>query len=226
MLARALPGLLPPLDREEMLEVTHLHSLAGNDYERIVAERPFRAPHHGASLISITGGGSPLRPGEISLAHRGVLFFDELPEFSREIIETLRQPLENRLINVTRAHGTAEYPANFIFVATANPCPCGYFDSRKTCQCPEWQRMLYRNRLSGPIFDRIDLYSDVHDVEYDELLARPSAGNRHRGPPSRVRRARDRQKCPFQYRTKLNADMTDDDVKNLPFIEPEASIHP
>lgn len=221
MLARALPGLLPPLDREEMLEVTHLHSLAGNNYERIVVERPFRAPHHGASLVSITGGGSPLRPGEISLAHRGVLFFDELPEFSREIIETLRQPLENRLINVTRAHGAAEWPADFIFVATANPCPCGYFDSRKTCQCPEWQRMLYRNRLSGPIFDRIELYSNVHDVDYDKLMARPDQGTdteaRHR-----VRQARDRQKARFNISTKLNADMTNTDVKNLPHIDPEA----
>ncbi|HEX5744224.1 MAG TPA: YifB family Mg chelatase-like AAA ATPase [Candidatus Saccharimonadales bacterium] len=221
MLARALHGLLPPLDREEMLEVTQLHSLAGHDYGRIVTERPFRSPHHGASLVSITGGGSPLRPGEISLAHRGVLLFDELPEFSRETIETLRQPLESRLINVTRAHGSAEWPADFIFVATANPCPCGYFGSSRPCGCPEWKRLSYRDRLSGPIFDRIDLYSNVHDVEYDKLLARRGT-EIDADVRRRVRQARDRQKARFGTRTRLNADMTNAEVKRLPRLEPDA----
>ncbi len=124
MLAKALPSVLPPLSREEVLEVTHLHSLASHDYEQIVTERPFRAPHHSASHTAITGGGAQARPGEMSLAHRGVLFFDELPEFSRDTLEALRQPLEDRTISVARpAGGSAEYPANFILVATANPLP-------------------------------------------------------------------------------------------------------
>lgn len=222
MLARALPGLLPPMDREETLEVTHLHSLAGNDYERIVTGRPFRAPHHGASLIAVTGGGSPLRPGEISLAHRGVLFFDELPEFSREIIETLRQPLESRIINVARAHGHAEWPADFIFVATANPCPCGYFGSTRACECPEWQRLSYRNRLSGPILDRIDLYANVHAVEHEQLLKQTPATAAGEDARQRVGLARDRQETRFGSRTKLNADMTNTEVKRLPRIKPDA----
>ncbi len=123
MLAKALPSILPPLEREEILEVTHLYSLASHDYERIITTRPFRAPHHSASHVAVTGGGFNLRPGEISLAHRGILFFDELPEFSRQTLEALRQPLEDRVISVARAKDTAEYPANFILVATANPCP-------------------------------------------------------------------------------------------------------
>ncbi len=135
MLAKALPSLLPPLSREEVLEVTQLHSLASQDYEQIVTERPFRAPHHSASQAAIIGGGQPLRPGEISLAHRGILFFDELPEFGRPTLEALRQPLEDRVISVARAKDTVEYPANFILVATANPCPCGYYTGADSCAC-------------------------------------------------------------------------------------------
>jgi magnesium chelatase family protein len=215
LLARALAGLLPPLDREEMLEVTHLHSLAGHDYGRIVTDRPFRAPHHGASLASITGGGSPLSPGEISLAHRGVLFFDELPEFSREAIETLRQPLESRLINVTRAHGSAEYPANFIFVATANPCPCGYLGSDRACECGQPQIKAYRSRLSGPILDRMDLYSSVSKVDYDRLLTRAADPEADAGAHSRIAQARVAQSMRFGNPVKLNAHMTDADVRRL-----------
>ncbi|HYH36009.1 MAG TPA: YifB family Mg chelatase-like AAA ATPase [Candidatus Saccharimonadales bacterium] len=189
MLARALPGLLPPLEREEMLEVTQLHSLASRDYNRIVTERPFRAPHHNTSLAAMTGGGFNLHPGEISLAHRGVLFLDELPEFNRETLEALRQPLENRLVSVTRTHGTAEYPANFIFVATANPCPCGYFGSPR-CTCPEPRITNYRNRLSGPILDRIDLYSNVHEIEHDKLLAQPVSSSSDKAAQTRVVQAR------------------------------------
>jgi magnesium chelatase family protein len=221
MLARALPGLLPPLDPEEMLEVTQLHSLAGNDYEQIVTARPFRAPHHSASLVAVTGGGSQLRPGEISLAHRGVLFFDELPEFSRETLETLRQPLENRVISVIRAHGSADYPANFIFVATANPCPCGYYGS-PSCECSPAQVTYYRNRLSGPILDRIDLYSNVHEVEHTKLLTQsvnPQADKLARG---RVLAARALQAGRFGTTAKLNTDMTNDEIKRLARITPEA----
>jgi magnesium chelatase family protein len=131
MLAKALATVLPLLNREEILEVTQLHSLASHDYEQIITKRPFRSPHHSASHIAIIGGGLNLRPGEISLAHRGVLFLDELPEFSRLTLEALRQPLEDRLISVARAKDMAEYPANFILVATANPCPCGYYGQNR-----------------------------------------------------------------------------------------------
>lgn len=155
MLAKALPAILPPLSREEMLEITHLHSLVAGDYDRLITARPFRAPHHSASHVAIVGGGNHLRPGEITLAHRGVLFFDELPEFARGTIEALRQPLEDRVITVARAKDTATYPADFILIATANPCPCGYYGTTKTCHCPAHRIAHYRQKLSCPIMDRI-----------------------------------------------------------------------
>ncbi len=221
MLARALSGLLPPLDREEMLEVTQLHSLASHDYEQLVTTRPFRAPHHSASLVAITGGGTQLRPGEISLAHRGVLFFDELPEFSRETLETLRQPLENRIITVIRAHGAAEYPANFIFIATANPCPCGYYGS-PSCECLPAQVSYYRNRLSGPILDRIDLYSNIHEVEHTKLLTQSVNIEADEAVRKRILAARALQAKRFSATSKLNTDMTNEDIKRLVRISPEA----
>jgi magnesium chelatase family protein len=221
MLAKALPGLLPPLDREEMLEVTQLHSLAGHDYEQTITGRPFRAPHHSTSLTAMTGGGFSLRPGEISLAHRGVLFLDELPEFNRETLETLRQPLENRLISITRAYGTAEYPANFTFVATANPCPCGYLGS-PACQCSQSQIMAYRNHLSGPILDRIELYSSVHEVEHDALLTQSVDTKADEAVRQRVINARARQAERFGGATKLNSAMTNADIKQLSRIHPKA----
>ncbi|HEY1835203.1 MAG TPA: ATP-binding protein [Candidatus Saccharimonadales bacterium] len=170
MLAKALPAILPPLGHEEMLEVTHLHSLANLEYEHLVSERPFRTPHHSASHVAIVGGGNAVRPGEISLSHRGILFFDKLPEFSRMTIEALRQPLEDRAITVSRAKETSTFPANFIFVATANPCPCGYYGTHKTCECSPHQLNHYRRKLSGPLLDRIDLYVEVQEVEHEKLL--------------------------------------------------------
>ncbi|HMH30853.1 MAG TPA: YifB family Mg chelatase-like AAA ATPase, partial [Methylomirabilota bacterium] len=191
MLAKALPSVLPPLNREEVLEVTHLHSLASYDYDQIVTERPFRTPHHTASHVSITGGGSRLRPGEISLAHRGVLFFDEMPEFKQETLEALRQPLEDRVINIARIQDTVKYPANFILVATANPCPCGYHGTDKACECSNRQVVQYQNRTSGPILDRIDLYSNVHEIDHGKLLAqnvKPRSDSAIRNRIARVRK--------------------------------------
>jgi magnesium chelatase family protein len=170
MLAKALPSILPPMTHEEILEVTHLHSLAGKEYEHIIRERPVRSPHHSASVAAVIGGGSSLRPGEISLSHRGVLFFDELPEFNRHTIEALRQPLEDRVISLARLKETIDYPADFMLVATANPCPCGRYGSSQACHCPPASLKRYHNKLSGPILDRIDLYSYVHEVDYDSLL--------------------------------------------------------
>jgi magnesium chelatase family protein len=240
MLARTLPSLLPPLGREEMLEVTHLHSLAGKDYDRIITTRPFRAPHHSASHIALIGGGSVLRPGEISLAHRGVLFLDELPEFDRPTIESLRQPLEDRTIALTRASGRFVFPASFILVATANPCPCGYDgytgssqihdvpESRqRTCSCTKAAIERYKARLSGPIMDRIDLFSEVHEVDYKHLLERPQSTRKKTAHTLRfqVFRARSRARERLQAAKSqafLNASMTNRDIAKLTCLTPEA----
>jgi magnesium chelatase family protein len=213
MLAKALPSILPPLNREETLEVTHLHSLASHDYEQIIFERPFRSPHHSASHVAIVGGGSRLRPGEISLAHRGILFLDELPEFPRETLEALRQPLEDRVINVARAKESAEYPANFVLIATANPCPCGFFGSEKACSCSTRERQNYRNRLSGPILDRIDLHSNVSEVDHEKLLTQEADPASDQAVRDRIQRARQIQNKRFASPSLLNADLTNEDIK-------------
>lgn len=217
MLARALPSILPSLTPEEMLEVTHLHSLAGKEYGAVVTARPFRAPHHSASNIAVIGGGNSLRPGEISLSHRGVLFFDEFPEFSRATIEALRQPLEDRTITISRAKDSLEYPANFILVATANPCPCGYYGAsgthKKVCECPAGAIQKYRAKLSGPILDRIDLYSNVHEIEHKNLLNNREHKHNDVVIRTRVAKARKLQAERFGG-AGLNAGMTNRDIRN------------
>ncbi len=226
MLAKALSSILPGLEREEILEVTHLHSLASHNYERIITERPFRSPHHSASHVAIIGGGLNLRPGEISLAHRGVLFFDELPEFGRPTLEALRQPLEDRLISVARAKDTAEYPANFIMVATANPCPCGYYGFTATggraCRCLPGQIIRYQQRLSGPILDRIDLYSNVHEVDHGRLLKQKPDRRADQAARRRVQQARALQRQRYGQPGRLNADMTNAEIKELAELTTEA----
>jgi magnesium chelatase family protein len=220
MLAKSLPHLLPMLSQEEILEVSQLHSLVGAEYDKAVTSRPFRAPHHSASHVAITGGGNNLRPGEVSLSHRGVLFLDELPEFNRMTLEALRQPLEDRTISVTRAKDSVNYPANFILIATANPCPCGYYGSAKTCACLPHQIQRYQQRLSGPILDRIDLFAHVHEVEHAKLLAQNTTAGSDR--LSRITEARQRQHTRFGAATKLNADMTNADIKKLAGLQPDA----
>lgn len=222
MLAKALPSILPPLNREEILEVTHLHSLAGHDYEQIITERPFRTPHHSASHVAIVGGGVKLRPGEISLAHRGVLFFDELPEFGRPTLEALRQPLEDRVINVARAKDIAEFPANFILVATANPCPCGYSGSGQPCSCMPGDIKRYKNRLSGPILDRIDLYCTVNGIDHSHLLNHRSDPKKDVATQQKIIHARKLQQQRFKSQSKLNTDMTNQDIRQLAQIQPNA----
>lgn len=175
MLARCLADLLPPLSSEEMLEVTHLHSLNQHDYSRPVTSRPLRAPHHSISYTAMVGGGSIIRPGEISLAHCGVLLLDELPEFPRTVIEVLRQPLEDNVITVARNRDTVIYPARFILAATSNPCPCGYhgtdvMTSARRCNCSLSAIQRYRTRMSGPLLDRIDLIVPVDRVDHGSLL--------------------------------------------------------
>lgn len=223
MLARTLPGLLPPLSREEMLEVTHLHSLAGNNFEQIITTRPFRSPHHSASSVSVVGGGARIRPGELSLAHRGVLLFDELPEFGRSLVESLRQPLETRVVTIARAKDSVDYPAHFIFVATANPCPCGYYQTSKPCRCLPHQVVNYRRKLSGPILDRIDLYVDVHEIDNSQLLStQADKNNSAESIKQRIANARTRQATRFNSESKLNADMSNQELKTIANLAPSA----
>jgi magnesium chelatase family protein len=212
MLARSLPSILPSLRREEVLEITQLHSLISGNYDELASSRPFRAPHHSSSHVAIVGGGNNLRPGEISLAHRGVLFLDEFPEFARNTLEALRQPLEDRVVTIARAKDTAIYPANFILIATANPCPCGYYGTSKDCSCSAQAITHYRQKLSGPILDRIDLYTEVEEIQHERLLsAAPEDGDEP--VRTRISKARMIQEQRYNSPTKLNADMTNKDVK-------------
>lgn len=172
MLAKAFPSILPNLTFDEALEVTKIHSIAGvlDASEGIVSQRPFRAPHHTASMIALTGGGRLAKPGEISLAHTGVLFLDEMPEYPRNVLETLRQPLEDGTISISRATQRVEYPANFTLIASMNPCPCGYFGSKShECKCSSAQIHKYLSKLSGPLMDRIDLHIEVDSVSYGDI---------------------------------------------------------
>lgn len=187
MLARRLPTILPALRFEEALEVTTVYSVAGLlGHEGLVRERPFRTPHHTISDVGLVGGGSPApRPGEVSLAHEGVLFLDELPEFRRNVLEVLRQPLEDRVVTLSRRLVTVEYPARVMLVAAMNPCPCGFLGStRRSCRCRPDHVARYRGRISGPLLDRIDIQLEVPDLSYDELSAAKS------GEPSAAIRAR------------------------------------
>ena len=172
MLARTIPSILPNLTIDEALEVTKIYSVAGKLSSDIslVTSRPFRAPHHTASGVALVGGGAWPKPGEISLAHRGVLFADEFGEFPRQVLENLRQPLEDGIISISRAAGHLEFPAKFILVAAMNPCPCGYLgDTQKDCTCSPVSILNYRKKISGPIIDRIDLHVDVPRVDFEKL---------------------------------------------------------
>ncbi len=194
LLAKALPTILPELTFEECLEVTQIFSVAGrlSRGEALVEERPFRAPHHTASNISLIGGGTLPKPGEISLAHRGVLFLDEFAEFPRSLLESLRQPLEDGLVTIARARGTLEFPARFMLVAAMNPCPCGHHgDPDRVCGCSPYQIEKYRQKVSGPILDRIDLHVDVPRLSFDELRDR-SSGESSAEVRARVQSARER----------------------------------
>jgi magnesium chelatase family protein len=206
MLARRLPSVLPPLTPEEALETTAIHSAAGASLESLLATRPFRSPHHTASDAALVGGGSLPRPGEVSLAHNGVLFLDELPEFRRHVLEALREPLEERSITVSRARGSLCLPARFQLVGAMNPCPCGFLgDRERCCSCSPARALAYRGRVSGPLLDRIDLYVGVSPVRFGELNGAP-------GEPSepiaeRVREVRERQCRRFGEQGGLNADL-------------------
>ena len=185
MLARRLPGILPPLSLEESIEVTKVYSAAGESDGRLISRRPFRAPHHTISTSGLAGGGSNPRPGEVSLSHHGVLFLDEFPEFSRPTLEVLRQPLEDGHVTISRVAATLSYPARMTLACSMNPCPCGYAgDKRKACRCTAGQIERYQSRISGPLLDRLDLFVDVPRLTRDELRGE------ERAEPSTVIRER------------------------------------
>lgn len=229
MLARALPSILPDLTEEESLETTKIYSVTGNiePGESLVKTRPFRVAHHTTSRIGLIGGGSNPHPGEISLAHRGVLFLDEFPEFSRSTLESLRQPLEDGKVTITRAAGTLTFPAQFMLCAAANPCPCGYLgDEKRECKCSPRQIERYKNKLSGPLLDRIDLHINVPTVEIEKLI--PKKGTERKEEKSeairkRVVKARDTQYKRFsKAKIITNSDMRNKHIKKYVKIETEA----
>jgi len=169
MLAKRIPGIIPPMNLEEALETTKIHSVAGRMGKNgsLVTLRPFRSPHHTISDVALVGGGVYPQPGEISLAHNGVLFLDELPEFKRNVLEVMRQPIEDRIITISRSRFSVDYPANFMLVASMNPCPCGYYNHPdKECVCSPGVVKSYLNRISGPLMDRIDLHVEVTPVAF------------------------------------------------------------
>jgi magnesium chelatase family protein len=173
MLAKRLPTILPSLEFEEALEITKIHSVAGlTGKSGLIAERPFKSPHHTVSQAGLIGGGSVPRPGEVSLAHLGDLFLDELPEFDRSVLEVLRQPMEDKQVTISRAASSLTFPASFTLVASINPCPCGYFGSSRECKCSPQIIQRYVGKISGPLMDRIDIHIDVPAVKFDELRGR------------------------------------------------------
>jgi len=222
MLARTLTSLLPPLSATEMVEVTKLHSLAGEAAERIIVDRPFRAPHHSASTVSLIGGGQRARPGEISLAHRGILFLDELPEFNRAALESLRQPLEDKSVHIARANHRCSYPADFMLVATQNPCPCGFAgDATKQCSCSSVQILNYQRKISGPLLDRIDLFVTVSPVEHDQLL-QAHEQSLHDQARMAIKEARLQQQRRFNSSTHTNSLITNVEAKEVVQLQPQA----
>ncbi|PIT88548.1 MAG: magnesium chelatase [Candidatus Magasanikbacteria bacterium CG10_big_fil_rev_8_21_14_0_10_36_32] len=216
LLARSLPSILPSLNLEEALEVTKIYSVAGLLKENFIKTRPFRAPHHTISNVALVGGGKFPRPGEISLAHRGVLFLDEFPEFPRTVLETLRQPLEDGVVTISRAQGTLTFPARFVLVASQNPCPCGYSsDPEHQCTCSQTQIVAYKKKVSGPLLDRIDLHVEVPRIKFEKLSS-DELGEASSKIRERVQKAREIQNNRFRGRPiKTNSEMRNADIREF-----------
>lgn len=215
MLARAFSQLLPDLSVDEVLEITGIHSVAGNTRGELICFSPFRSPHHTSSYVSIIGGGAYPKPGEVTLAHRGVLFLDEFPEFEKRVIESLRQPLEDNVVSISRARGTATFPSNFILVAAMNPCPCGNAGNKqKACICKPSDLDRYKRKLSGPIVDRIDLWVSVANVDYKKLGG-AGDGEKSEEIKKRVMNAREIQKKRFEKHGKKMTTNSEMNVKDL-----------
>lgn len=224
LLSRAFPSILPPMEKEEILEVTKIYSVAGLlQNQNFITNRPFRSPHHTTSRIGLVGGGSNPSPGEISLAHRGILFLDEIPEFSRTILESLRQPLEDGFITISRASGTLVFPSRFLLLAASNPCPCGYLGhEKKPCHCLPGTILKYRKRLSGPLLDRIDLHISVPSVSEEKLTSNILSESSQK-IRDRVVKAREIQKKRFKgLRIFTNGEMSSADIKKFCRLSPEA----
>lgn len=224
MLARSVPSVLPDMSFDEALEITKIHSVAGTlGEEGIVSERPFRSPHHTATTVSLCGGGNKtVHPGEISLAHGGVLFLDELPEYKRSALEALRQPLEDGVITISRSGGTVTYPASFMLCASMNPCPCGHYGSKKhRCSCTPNDIRRYRARISGPLLDRIDIQVEVDGVDYDDLVSDRMEESSAQ-VKARADRARRIQRERFEGgRVKTNAEMSEKETRQFCRLDKE-----
>lgn len=225
MLAKAFSSILPDMTFDEALETTKIHSVAGtlDSNVGIITERPFRSPHHTATIVALTGGGNKAKPGEISLAHNGVLFLDEMPEYNRHTLEALRQPLEDGVITVSRNAQTIEYPANFILIVSMNPCPCGNYGSDKPCKCSPSQIHKYLSKLSGPLMDRIDMLIEVDSVKYREL-----SSEINEEPSSEIKKRVDKARQIQSERYKLdkiysNSKMTNDMIKRYCKLDKESS---
>ncbi len=225
LMARSFASILPSMTMEEILEVTQIYSITGNlpDDSPIVTTRPFRSPHHTASYVGIIGGGTYIKPGEISLAHRGVLFLDELPEFPRSVLESLRQPLEDYKVSISRSTGSLTFPSKFILIASQNPCPCGFLGSlKKNCICLPGQIARYKKRVSGPLLDRIDIHLDVPEVEVDKLTS-DSNSEGSEFIRARVENAREIQRQRFKESGILtNSEMNNVLIKEYCVVSEEA----
>ena len=224
MLAKRLPSILPPLTLHESLETTKIHSVAGklNASDSLMTVRPFRSPHHTVSDVALVGGGANPQPGEISLAHNGVLFLDELPEFKRSVLEVMRQPLEERKITISRARLSVDYPSSFMLVASMNPCPCGYYNHpEKECICPAGMVQKYLSKVSGPLLDRIDLHVEVTPVDFNELTSTQNSEKSEK-VRERVIKAREVQALRFKNSASIhsNAHMGAKAVREICKIDP------
>lgn len=215
MLAKAFPGILPPLTFDEMIEVTGIHSVAGALQESMVVEPPFRSPHHTSSYVSLVGGGALPKPGEVTLAHRGILFLDEFPLFDKRVIESLRQPLEDGMVSISRARGTELFPANFILIAALNPCPCGNYGTEKQCICLPGVLFRYQSRISGPIIDRIDMWVEAARVEHKKLSERNTQGETSEKLRERIAGARQIQAARFGNHPRAIKTNSEMNVKDL-----------
>jgi len=224
MLAKAMTSIMPLLTRDEIITITHIHSLATGNGAKLITTRPVRSPHHSSSDVAIIGGGQKPKPGEVSLSHKGILFLDELPEFKRSTIESLRQPLEDRVVTVSRAQQTNEYPADFLLVATKNPCPCGYYGSSKPCVCSPLELDRYQKKLSGPLMDRIDLHVTVDSIDHTSLLQsrKPTEGESSDVIRTRIQNTIDKQSGRFSSTSSRNGHMNNKQVKSHSQLTSEA----
>lgn len=227
MMAKRIPSIMPPMSLHEIIETTQIHSIVGklSSENPLITERPFRALHHSITATALIGGRTNPQPGEISLAHQGVLFLDELPEFQRHVLELLRQPLEERKVPISRAYGTVEFPANFLLISAMNPCPCGYFHHPdKPCTCKPYQVDRYLHRISGPLLDRIDMHLEVFPLKYPEMFT-AQASESSAAIRDRVIKARTQQQNRFQNTPKIqtNAQMNAAQVKQVCLLDSTSS---